>query len=123
MYLGIPRPLPERLALVPENGPRQTPENDQTHVCHDWGNISTLDNPRGDKLRKPIAPYVLVDCDSHEYGTGDRFIRVDGIRRGDGWQSGDLNTSTGVSYDYNDLLYQRRNRHICRCLTFQSQWC
>lgn len=66
MHLRVPRPLPERLPIEPENDPRQAEEEDQTHVRHDGRDVSALDDPRGDELREAVSPDVLVDRDGNE---------------------------------------------------------
>lgn len=77
MHLRVPRPLPERLSIEPENDARQAEESDQTHVRHDWRDVSALDDPRGDELREAVSPDVLVDRDGNEDGSRDGFIGVD----------------------------------------------
>ena len=75
----MPRPLPERLAVIPENNGCQTPQDDQTHVRHDRRDISALDDPWSYELREAVAPDVFVDCNRDEDGAGDRLVGVDGV--------------------------------------------
>lgn len=79
MNLRVPRPLPERLSKVPKYNTKQTPQRDETHIRHNRRNISTLNNPRRNEFTESIPPHILVDGDSHENGSRDWFIRVDGI--------------------------------------------
>ncbi len=66
MDLGVSGPLSERLSKKPENNTRKTPKEDQTHVCHNRRDVTTLDDPRCNELRKAVSPDVLVDRDSDE---------------------------------------------------------
>jgi hypothetical protein len=66
MHFGILCPLPKSLSIEPENDSTETKEEDQTHIRHDWGNVSILDNPRSDKLREAVTPDVLIDRDRDE---------------------------------------------------------
>ena len=68
MYLGIPRPLSERLAEEPEDDARQAPYDQQGHVRHDGRDVAALDGPWRDELREAVAPDVLVHRDSDKDG-------------------------------------------------------
>ena len=64
MHLAVPAPAAECLAFVVEEEAKKTPQQDETRVCHDGRNESTLNSPRGDELAESITPHVLVDSDA-----------------------------------------------------------
>ena len=104
MYLRVSRPLSECLSIEPENDTSQAEEKNQAHVRHNWRDISTLDDPRGDKFRESITPNILVDRDGDENRAGHRFVGVDRVCRGNGWEGSNLKSCTSVADDYNYLF-------------------
>ena len=79
MHLRVPRPLPERLPIKPKDDPSGAEEEDQTHVRHDWRDVTTFDDPRRDEFREAISPHVLVDGYSDEDGACYGLVGIDGI--------------------------------------------
>jgi len=79
MDLGISGPLPECLSIEPEDDSGTTEEGDQGHVCHDGWDVSGLDDPGRDELRKSISPNILVDRDGNKDGTGDGLVGIDRV--------------------------------------------
>ena len=74
--LRILRPLPKRLAIIPEDDPAQTPQGNQTHVCHDRRDVSILGGPRSNELRESVTPDILVDRDGNEDGSRDGLVGI-----------------------------------------------
>lgn len=105
MHAGVSAPLPERLAAEVEQNTKGTPEEDKSHVEHDWRNETIFNGPWGDELAEAIAPNVLVHGDGNEDGTGNRLVAVNGVGRCDCGNGGNLDTSAGVSND-DDRLYK-----------------
>jgi hypothetical protein len=103
MNFREPCPLPKRLTEIPENNACRTPQYNQTHVRHDGWNIAALDDPRRDELGEPIAPDILIDSDSDEDRACDGLVRVNRVRRGDGWKCCDLDSGTCISNNHNHL--------------------
>lgn len=79
MYFRISRPLPKRLPLIPEDNPTRAPQNNQSHIRHNWRNISTLLNPRRDEFRESISPKIFIYGDSNEDGPCDGFVGIDRV--------------------------------------------
>ncbi len=104
MHLRIPRPLPKRLPLIPKQNPKQTPQNNQAHIRHNWRDISTLNNPRRNEFTKAIAPDILIDRDSDEDGARDRFVGIDRVGGRDGGEGCDLDACAGVANYDDDLV-------------------
>lgn len=103
MHFATPGPPPEHLAFVPKEYPKHTSHDRQSHIRHDWVDIPIFDDPRGDKLAEPVAPNILVDCDGHKDGAGDRLVRVHGVRRCNRGKSCDLNAQARVANSHDDL--------------------
>ena len=102
MDARVASPISALLANEPEKYTEQRPQRDQAHVQHDGRDISTTDDPRRDEFRKAVSPKILVHCDAHKDGTRHRFVRVNGVCRSDGWESGDLDTGASIAnYDNN----------------------
>lgn len=99
MHAGVSAPFPERLAEEVEQNTKGTPEEDESHVEHDWGNETIFNGPWGDKLAEAIAPNVLIHGDGNEDGTGNRLVAVNGVGGCDCGNGGNLDTGAGVSND------------------------
>ncbi|KAL9599419.1 MAG: hypothetical protein Q9219_003856 [cf. Caloplaca sp. 3 TL-2023] len=127
----ISRPDSEILAVEPENYPKKAPESDQTHVRHDGIYEPALLNPGVDVFREAVTISILVDGDGNENASCNRLVRIHCVGRGDGRQRGDLNASTGVSDDDDDLKYDELVRAVGHDIsakkrlnsTFQLHWC
>jgi hypothetical protein len=114
VYIRLCSPLPTLLSPEIKYNCKRTPQDMQTHIHHDWRNISALINPIGDELTKTVSPQVLVDCDVHEERSGDGFVAIDSIGTSDGRKSSDLNTRTGVADDDNNLYFiSANNASLC----------
>lgn len=99
MHGTVPSPLSERLAVEVEDNAERTPQEDQTHVEHDWWQVPIGNDPRRDELAETISPHVLVDSDRHEDRSRNGLVRVDGVGRRDGRDGGDLDAGAGISDD------------------------
>lgn len=124
VYFIILGPPPESLSLVPKQDSKQAPECGKSHIGHDRRDVSTLQDPGGDKFAETISPKILVHSDGDENATSGRLVRVDCVGRRDGWQGCYLDAGAGVA-DYDDSL--RREGQLCLfkwfkgLLTLQSQ--
>lgn len=103
MHFTVPCPDPELLSPEPKNNATDAPQRDQTHVRHDWGYISILDDPSIDEFRESVTVKVLVDCNAYKYRAGNRLVGINCVCGGDGRESGDLETSTRPANDYDGL--------------------
>ena len=65
--------------------------------------LPVFQTPWCDELGEAITPDVLVHRDADEQTSCDRLVAVDSIRRDDGWQRSDLDTSEGKAQDDNCL--------------------
>lgn len=99
----IASPLAEGLALVIEQDAESAPEEDEGHVEHDGRHIAGGDDPGGDEFTEAVAPQILVDGDGDKNATGHRLVAVDGVRRCNGGDGGDLNSRAGISDDDDHL--------------------
>ena len=103
MHLTVSCPDPELLSPCPKDNATDAPQRDQTHVCHDWGYISILDDPSVDEFRKSVTVKILVDGNAYEYRAGNRLVGINCVGGGDGRESRDLEASTRPANDYDRL--------------------
>jgi len=101
VHLAILTPTSERLALVVEQEAKTAPQGYETHVCHDRWYIAARHDPWGDKLRKAVAPEILVDCDADEDTARNGLVGVHGVCGNDGGERSDLNTGASKADDNN----------------------
>jgi hypothetical protein len=98
-----PSPPPKRLPLEIKQKPKQTPQRNQTHIRHNRRHKPALLHPRRDKLRKPIAPNILVHRNGYHERPSDGFVRVDGVGGQHAGESGDLDAGARVADDDDGL--------------------
>lgn len=103
MHTAVLGPSAECLSLVVEENAEQAPKQDKRPIGHDWGNVSTFNDPGSDELAEAVTPHVLVDSDANEETACDRLVRIDSVSAGNTRQGGDLDTCTGVA-DQDDGL-------------------
>lgn len=60
MHRRVLSPATDSLSKEPQpNTPTNNPQKGKTIVCHNGGDITIGGNPRSNKLRDTITPYVL----------------------------------------------------------------
>jgi hypothetical protein len=79
MYKTISSPFPESLSLEVERNSERAPEENQTHVQHDGRQVTIVDDPVREKLRKPVAPEILVDRNCDKNTARDRLVAVHAV--------------------------------------------